>query len=265
MYDHLLPHHRSTIEKVTAHFRADPRFRALIIGGSVVKGLARPDSDVDILLITTDDEYERLSLQHDLTFYRDDLSTYDGGFVDGKFLNHAFLLDAAHRGSEPTRWSFKDAIVAFSDIPDLDALLKTITHYPLGEQQAKIRSFYGQFFIMNYFAQEAAKRDNRYLMTRATADLVLFGSRLILTHNRMLFPFHKWMMTEVQRAPEKPEQFVALADALLQSPNLDAAKAFYECVTNFRDWGVTIREGVNAFTEDSERAWLHGRPALSDW
>ncbi len=265
MTEHLLGHHRATIEKVSAHFRADPRYRALIIGGSVVKGLALPGSDVDVMLITTDDEYARLSQQHDLTFYTPDHSTYDGGFVDGKFLNHAFLLDAADRGSEPTRWSFKDAIIAFSDIPDLEETINAIIQYPLAQQQAKIRSFYGQFFIMHYFAHEAAKRDNRYLMTRATADLVLFGSRLILAHNRMLFPFHKWMMTEIQRAPDKPEQFVALADALLLAPNIDTAKAFYECVTHFRDWGVTIREGVNAFTEDSERAWLQGRPALYDW
>ena len=265
MIEQLLVHHRATIEKVTAHFRADPRYRALIIGGSVVKGLARPDSDVDILLITTDDEYERLSQVHDLTFYTPDLSTYDGGFVDGKFVDHAFLLDAANRGSEPTRWSFKNAIVAFSDIPDLQQTINTITQYPLADQQTKIRSFYGQFFIMSYFAQEAHKRDNRYLMTRATADLVLFGSRLILAHNRMLFPYHKWMMTEIEHAQDKPEQFIALADALLQSPTLDHAKAFYDCVVNFRDWGVTHREGVNAFTEDSERAWLQGRPAVYDW
>src|SRR5687768_522722 len=98
MYANLSPHHHATIEHVTAHFRADPRYLALIIGGSVVKGLARPDSDVDVMLVTTDDEYARLSQQHDLTFYRDDLSTYEGGFVDGKFLNHSFLLDAAERG-----------------------------------------------------------------------------------------------------------------------------------------------------------------------
>lgn len=265
MIDNFLPHHRATIEKVTAHFRTDPRYRALIIGGSVVKGLARPDSDVDVMLITTDEEYARLSLQHDLTFYTADLSTYEGGFVDGKFLDHSFLLAAADRGSEPTRWSFSNALIAFSDIPDLDTLVKSINQYPLAEQQAKIRSFYGQFFIAHYYVQGAAQRDNRYLMTRATADLVLFGSRLILAHNRMLFPYHKWLMTEIQCAADKPEHFVALTNDLLQSPTLDTAKAFFESVANFRDWGVTIREGVNAFTEDSERAWLTGRPALADW
>jgi hypothetical protein len=102
-------------------------------------------------------------------------------------------------------------------------------------------------------------------MAKVTADLVLFGSRLILAHNRMLFPYHKWMMTEVERAPEKPDHFVALAHQLLESPAPERAKDFFDSVTNFRDWGVSIQDAVNAFTEDSERYWMQGRPALADW
>lgn len=261
----LLPHHRQTIDHITEYFRADPRYRALIIGGSIVKGLARPDSDVDVMLITTDEEYARLSQERDFTFYRPELSTYEGGYVDGKFLNYQFLLDAAQRGSEPTRWSFKNAIVAYSDIPDLETTLEQIAQYPLHEQEAKIRSFYGQLFIMQWFVGEAEKRSNTYLLTRMSAELVLYGSRLILAHNRMLFPFHKWMMTEIERAPEKPDGFMELADNLLKNPTRETAKTFYDAVANFRDWGISIREAVNHFTEDSERYWLHGRPALADW
>lgn len=265
MYDYILPHHRETIAHITETFRADPRYRALIIGGSVVKGLARSDSDIDVMLLTTDDEYTRLSNKHEFTFDRRDLATYEGGTIDGKFLNYQFLLDAAERGSEPTRWAFTKAIIAFSDIPDLDALIRQIAQYPLSEHDAKIQSFYGQLVIMRWFVGQGQKRDNRYLMTRAGTDLVLFGSRLILAHNKMLFPYHKWMMAEIERAPEKPENFIALADALLTTPNTDTATAFSDCVVNFRDWGMTIREAVDRFTEDSERTWMHGRPALYDW
>jgi hypothetical protein len=261
----LLPHHRDTIDNLIKHYSVDPRYRALIIGGSIVKGLERPDSDVDVMLITTDEEYARLSSRREFTFYTPDLSTYAGGFVDGKYLNYQFLLDAAEHGSEPTRWSFKNTIIAYSTIPDLETLVNRIAQYPLAEQDAKIRSFFGQLFIMYWFTNEAEKRNNRYLMAKVTADLVLFGSRLILAHNKMLFPFHKWMMTEVERAPEKPAEFLPLANALLEKPSAEKAKLFFDCVVNFRDWGITIQDAVNAFTEDSERSWMHGRPSLGDW
>src|SRR5215207_8957856 len=114
MFDQFLPHHRATMEHVTQYFRSDPRYLALIIGGSLIKGYGRPDSDVDIMLITTDDEYARLSEGREFTFYRPDLVTYEGGYIDGKYLNMQFLHDAAARGSEPTRWSFKNAIIAYS-------------------------------------------------------------------------------------------------------------------------------------------------------
>jgi hypothetical protein len=265
MYENLLPHHRATIEHLTEHYRADPRYRALIIGGSIVKALARPDSDVDIMLITTDEEFSRLSARQEFTLYRPDLSTYEGGYVDGKFLDYHFLLTAAARGGEPTRWSFVNAIIAFSDIPDLESLVRRIATYPIHEQQARIRGFYGQFGITNWYIGEAEKRNNAYLLARSTADLVLYACRLILAHNRMLFPHHKWMMTEIQRAPDKPADFIPLVENLLAAPGTASAKALYDCVMNFRDWGLTFNDAVNAFAEDTERYWLHGRPALADW
>lgn len=160
MFEQFLPHHRASMERTAEHFRADPRYRALIIGGSLIKGYGRPDSDVDVMLITTDEEYERLSANHEATFYRDDLVTYEGGYVDGKYLNVQFLHDAATKGSEPTRWSFKNAIIAYSDIPNLQELIDKIVQYPIAEQETKIRAFYGQLVIWNWFISEADKRQN---------------------------------------------------------------------------------------------------------
>jgi hypothetical protein len=47
------PHHRRSIELLCQRFQDDPRFLALIAGGSVVKGIARDDSDVDIIFVAS--------------------------------------------------------------------------------------------------------------------------------------------------------------------------------------------------------------------
>ena len=44
----MMEHHKQTIDKVIDHFKDDKRFLALIIGGSVAKGLEKADSDIDI-------------------------------------------------------------------------------------------------------------------------------------------------------------------------------------------------------------------------
>ena len=46
-------HHHRAIERLTDAYCDDPEFRALIIGGSLAKGFAREDSDVDFLIIAT--------------------------------------------------------------------------------------------------------------------------------------------------------------------------------------------------------------------
>ncbi|NNF40149.1 MAG: nucleotidyltransferase domain-containing protein, partial [Woeseiaceae bacterium] len=51
-------HHQRAIDRLADAYRDDPRFRALIIGGSVAKGYAREDSDVDFLIVASDEVFE---------------------------------------------------------------------------------------------------------------------------------------------------------------------------------------------------------------
>lgn len=43
----LRDHHRQAIDRLADAYRDDPHYRAIIIGGSVAKGFARDDSDVE--------------------------------------------------------------------------------------------------------------------------------------------------------------------------------------------------------------------------
>ncbi len=45
-------HHHAAIDKLTARFQPDPRFLALLIIGSIARGEARADSDIDFYLIS---------------------------------------------------------------------------------------------------------------------------------------------------------------------------------------------------------------------
>jgi len=55
---HIRDHHQRAIDRLADTYRDDPRFRGLIIGGSIAKGYAREDSDVDFLIIATDEAFE---------------------------------------------------------------------------------------------------------------------------------------------------------------------------------------------------------------
>lgn len=113
-----------------SEYESDKRFDALILGGSVAKGLARADSDVDFLIVANDREFKQRRARHDLFINRRNLCDYEGGYVDGKIINHAFLEGLAEKGNEPSRAAFEGAFIAYSRLPDLDVLLKKIPVYP---------------------------------------------------------------------------------------------------------------------------------------
>ena len=257
--------HQRAIERVTEHFRDDPHFPAMLIGGSVAKGRARPDSDVDIMLVATDEEYARRRAAGDTLYFTREFSDYPDGYVDGKILSLGFLREAAARGSEPTRAAFVHAFLAYSHLPEVADVLARIPVYPEDEQAAKITGFYTQMVVNHWYIGEAERHGNLYLLTHAAADLVLFGGRLILAHNKILYPFHKWFMHELAHAPEQPANLVAQAESLLRAPSKETAGRFYESLNQFRDWGLTEQEAFRHWTEDYEWAWRTARPPLADW
>ena len=265
MATNLTPHHQRTIERLSEAYRDDPRYEALIIGGSVVKGYARDDSDVDFMLVATEEEYTDRVASRDLLIYRTDLSDYDGGYVDGKVVSRSFLEDVAERGNEPSRAAFLGAFLACSRRPDLQPLLERIPVYPEADRDRRIKTFYCLAFMGNWLMNEANRYDNRYGITRAASQLTLFSSRLLLAHNRILFPFHKWMLKAVEEAAEKPAGFLRLVQQMLDNPSPETAGELFRCVQDFTDWGVSDMEAYTWFMTEIEWSWMNGTTPMEDW
>lgn len=108
------PHHRESSARVAERIAADPEVRALILGGSVAHGFAAPGSDIDVMLVVADEEYEQRLREGRLQYFDSEVCTYEGGYVDGKYLGESFLARVEASGSEPARFAFADAEVLFS-------------------------------------------------------------------------------------------------------------------------------------------------------
>ena len=262
---HIRDHHQRAIDRLAESYRDDPRFLGLIIGGSVAKGYARDDSDVDFLIIATDEAFEEHRRARDLFINRRDLCDYDGGFVDGKIINLAFLDDVAQKGNEPSRAAFEGAFVAYSHVPDLDGLLHRIPVYPDAGHDERVKAFYSMAFIQHWLFHEAERHGNRYTLIRAASQLALFAGRLILAHNRRLFPYHKWLPRTLELVSEKPNNLTACFNALIDEPRGEHATALFELIRNFQDWGVSDLEAYTWFMTDVEWSWMSGKTPIEDW
>lgn len=258
-------HHKQTIEKVIDQFKNDDAFLALLIGGSVAKGLETAESDIDMMLIATDEEYQRRLASKDILIVLRDVCDYEGGYVDIKVHDVRFLEEAADHGSEPARFAFKDAMIGFSRDPRIEELVKQIPIYPHHEKEQKLISFHSQVKAMLGFIYEAEKRGNTYYLCHAVKELALFGGRMILAHNNILFPYNKWFTHELRNAADKPDDVVELMEKLLKEPSKANADLFAECVLNFKQWPMPTPNEWVRFMEDSEWNWRNGKAPIQDY
>ncbi|KAK4202082.1 hypothetical protein QBC40DRAFT_322290 [Triangularia verruculosa] len=263
MYDH----HEASIAKIKAHFKADTTVLGLILTGSLAHGFDRPDSDVDVLIVVSEDDFARRLETGNLTMVSHDLCTYLGGFVDAKYTSLSLINQTAEKGSEPARWAYDGAKVLFSrfDPPSiLEDSIKNIPFYQSEGKENRIMRFRVQLQIWRWYCSEGRKKNNPYLLNVAASKLVLFGGRLILAHNEILYPFHKWFLRVLGDAPEKPEGVMELVDMVSRDPSEENTERFFEVVANWKDWTTSPNRPGALYMIDSELNWLYLQTPIDD-
>lgn len=256
--------HRRTINKLKNHYVNDPRFLAFILVGSVARGEAGELSDIDFLLVATPEEFSRRQAVMGLMVEGDAFCEHSEGHAGGYVIDLSYLLDAAERGDERTRFQFVKAQIVFSRIPHLEQLLNRIAAYPENERIEKMKSFYSQLPLHLSFMELAEYSQNAYLLSETAVALVLFGGRLILAHNRMLYPNRKWFMREFEKAPEKPDGIIELANRLLKESGINHAQAFCGAITRYADWPQPEEGASQRIHHDSVWNWRNGAISLAE-
>ncbi|GAA5176221.1 hypothetical protein GCM10025771_10390 [Niveibacterium umoris] len=257
-------HHQHTVNNVLQHFAGHQSVEAVLLAGSIAHGYARAESDVDVLILVTAEEFARRQAECALTLYDPALATYAGGYVDGKFIHRGFIEQVARSGSDAARYAFKDARVLWSRIDDLEQLVADASRYPVADKAERLARFFAQLEAWHWYAQEALRVDNAYLLTVACAKLALFGARLVLAENEWLFPFHKWLLRELAAVPEQPAGLVEALDDLMRRPDAQRIECFYTLVRGFRPWPEGPAPWPMRFMRDSELNWMGGTPPVDD-
>lgn len=257
-------HHSQTIQNVTEYFQRDPEVLALLLSGSIAHGFQTSTSDVDIMIFISEENYQKRFQRGQLTFFNTDLSTYEGGYVDGKYISLDFVKQVMEKGSDPARFAFEGAQVLFSRIEGFEEEIGQIAEYPVAEKAERIKRFHAQLEAWHWYCSEALKRENQYLLGTAVSKLVLFGGRLILAHNELLYPYHKWFLKVLEQAKDKPSDLMASIQALTEAPTMENVEAFYQKVKTFQSWNENPHGWGAQFRLDSELNWLDGRTPVDD-
>jgi nucleotidyltransferase-like protein len=237
---------------------------ALLLGGSIAHGFETPTSDVDIMILVSDEDQRRRLESNQIHFFNRDLCTYPGGYVDGKYVSMSFLERVSQEGSEPARFAFAGSRTLFSRVEQLDEILRRITEYPCLKKAERTRRFYAQFEAWHWYAQESLRLKNQYLLGISISKFILFSGRLILAHNELLYPYHKWFLRVLAEAREKPTRLMDSIDRLMIEPTGETIESLYALVKAFKPWIEGEFSWPTQFMFDSELNWMEGRTPVED-
>lgn len=251
----MYPHHIRNMERIQKVFEADETVEALIFAGSVAHGFAAPSSDIDLMIVVPDDDYrKRMNEGRDL-YIDKEFCDYEGGYIDGKYISREFMKAVADHGSDPARYAFHGVRIGFSRVNGLEDLIEKILQYPEDLRQRRIEMFYSEMYIWHWYAKEGFRHGNDYLITTATSKMVLFAAKLLLAYNRVFFPYHKWVIKQLELVPDKPEGMVECIHLCLRDRTNDHLQRLEDMVRDFGGW------------QDVHIAWngVYDRPVEFPW
>ena len=257
-------HHEAAIARVVARYRDEPGVLAILLAGSLAHGTATGNSDIDVMLVVSDDELAERRANNMTAFSDVELARYPNGYIDAKYVSPGYLDEVSLRGSEPSRFAFKGAKVLFSRMEGLEGRIAGAARYPVEVQADRIARFTAQLEAWTWMAGEAERKGDPYLLTAAVSRVALFGGRMLLAHNRVLYPFHKWFLRSLEQAPDTPEGVVELIRQVTAQPTADGARAIRDSVMGFRDWPRGDIDWPNHFIRDTEQSWMRDAAAVED-
>jgi hypothetical protein len=253
-------HHEDTLAAFVAQQSAREDTVAVVCSGSVARGDARPDSDVDVSLVLTEEAYRRAT-DEGLTSYVDSaVATYDGGYVDVKVASVGYLRRAAEAADDPSRASFVGARVAWSREAAVAELVAAIPELPDDVWRDRCASFISHVRLyVRYFLDQGDALGNTYLRHWAAVHAVSAGGRALLALNRTLFQGPKYLEDAVPTLARVPEGYRELSTALLREPIAAHGRAYLAALEELHDWGLDWTQTLSTYVRDNELPWLTGR------
>lgn len=260
-------HHKEAIEILVREYRGKPGVEAIFLGGSVARDQARPDSDVDAIILLSDEEYRRRAQGGTLAECVFGLCPYEGGYFDIKYCSLDYLKAAAQRGSEPARHAFEGIRCLYTADPRYAQLALEIPVFQRKEKDEKLLSFYSAYTLARgYFWDMAQKDGSLFSKVRTASDLVFYGMRLILEEHEVLFPCQRRLPQAVEALPGGKE-LANSAEAFLRDMTEESKAAFEQAVANHSRYQPPEDYSLvdTRYVADHELWWYEPRPLVEEW
>ena len=261
-------HHQESAQKLREYFERQEGVIAVVLDGSTVKGNARPDSDIDAIIVVTEERYAALAAENRLAEVIVGHCTYEGGYFDVKYKTKAILRRAAKYASEPTRNAYVKAQVMCTTDEEIPSLVAQISAYPEHTVEAKIACFCANLQLNRGYFLNIVPAENAYMRAHLAQEIVYSVYRLILIENRALFPCNRRLEETVRACGKRPANIVELGAKFLSeitAENCEAfVKAFWE--QSALPLNDDVSESCSQYVKYYEDWWLEEDPPFpNEW
>jgi predicted nucleotidyltransferase len=254
-----MEHHERALRAYVDRVSRRPEVLGVIVTGSVGRGTERPDSDIDLYLVVTDDAFAEGLRARRLLYVEEEGADWPGGYFDVKLASPSYLDEAAARGDEPVRDSLRIARVVWDRGAGLDARVAAAATLPDAEWDARARSQVAQVMLhAGYFLDCAAHDGDPFLAASSAVHAVTAAHRALLARARVLFTGPKRLRADVAALPGLPEGWIELTDRVLADPTPASGRELLAALDAAHDWELAFGDALSDFVLDNELAWRTG-------
>lgn len=249
-------HHDEAIERYLDRARSRPEVIGVLLTGSLANGSERTDSDIDFVVVVTDEAWrEAVYLERVMVVEHDDID-YEGGYFDVKFATAKHLAAAAERGDDPARHSLGTAKVLYDQGTGLSATLRRIAESTQAGPDL-VASFVAQARIHGqYFLASGIRHQETFLAAHAAVHFGLAAGRGLLADAGIRYPGPKDLLATLRTLPEPGGRFALAIAEVARTPSLQAARELLDLVELHLGRALPEAATLSRFVTDNELAWL---------
>jgi hypothetical protein len=250
-------HHEDTIVAFTDSQAARASTLGVVVVGSIARGDERPNSDVDVYLVVTDEAYAIAARSGKIAFVSTADATYPGGYVDVKLASPGYLRAAVDHGDDPTRASFEHGRVTLDRTGDLADLVSRMGHLPDGVWAVRVRTYRAQLALYGgYFLGQAHERRDRFLLQHSAVHAALAAGRCALAQHHQLFRGQKYLSADLKKLTRLPEGFLPAWRSMLEEPTPAAVAGLTGLLDRWLGTPLSPDQALSTFIGGNELAWL---------
>jgi predicted nucleotidyltransferase len=201
---------KKLVKKLLDTYRADESVLGIIQIGSTAKGYDDEHSDVDLVLVVTEEKYamQKKKLQKVIHTEQYDL----------KFTTADMLRNIKSSKTDEEHWNFQDSIVLLDKTNTLQEALREITRYDNSSRLERLKRYYLGYWENTLNTLSCLEHNNLAGARIYAANAIQELTRLIFNLNERWAPKTQWVFKEINSLQRKPANLESQMQSILDEP-----------------------------------------------